>query len=198
MMTGVKGSEESWITSSTHNLSTLMVKSHILLNFRGLSRGGLWLPYWAGWRWGHIWCAEFFLGKWFSFLKAQGRTGARHVHPRWQEWTIKAANRCSNHVWSCFCNEPFKKKKKFSLGGQSFRGAGGYPNFTDSRQQNKPISFFTFTERHLLLLITKVLYKTNIFMFNILKQPVQTILSANSLLLQTLLHSEKLLLAGSL
>lgn len=198
MMTGVVGSEESWMTSSTHSPSTLMVKSHILLNFRGLSRGGLCHTELGGGGGRSDVHSEFFLAKWFSFLKAQGMTGAKHVHPRWQGWTIKADNRCRNHIWSRFCNEPLKKI--ISLGGQSFRGSEGYPNFTDSKQQqqNEPISFFTFTEGHLLLLITEVLYKTNIFMFNTLKQPIQTISSANSLLLQTLLHSEKLLLAGSL
>lgn len=42
--------------------------------------------------------SESFLAKTFSFLKAREVTGARHVHPQWQEWTIKAANRCHNHV----------------------------------------------------------------------------------------------------
>lgn len=42
--------------------------------------------------------SESFLAKWFSFLKTQGMRGARLVHPWWQEWTIKAANGCSNHV----------------------------------------------------------------------------------------------------
>lgn len=38
MMIGMVRSEEPWITFSTHNPSTLMVKSHILLNFRGQVR----------------------------------------------------------------------------------------------------------------------------------------------------------------
>lgn len=41
MMTGVVRSEERWIIFSTHSPSALTVKSHILLNFRGLSGGGL-------------------------------------------------------------------------------------------------------------------------------------------------------------
>lgn len=41
MVTGVVRSEEPQIIFSTHNPSTLMVKSHILLNLRGLSGGGL-------------------------------------------------------------------------------------------------------------------------------------------------------------
>lgn len=159
MMTGVVRSEESWITFSTHSPWTLMVKSRILLNFRGLpevfdchtelGEGGDRSDV-------HL---ESFLAKWFSFLKAQGMIGVRHVHPQWQEWTTKAANRCSNHGWRCFCNGPLKQKRFFSIGGQSFQRFWGYPNSTDSSQlqQNEPISSFIFTERHLLLLITKVI-----------------------------------------